>query len=67
MSQAPAVNLEDLSPEVRRRMKLRKPREQSMTRNEVRTYALRVLAVIADMTPGERRRVLRQANLYNER
>lgn len=66
MSDVPVVNLNDLSPEVRKRLKVRKRRTRSMTINEVRSYALRVLAVVADLSPAERGRVLRQAGRLNE-
>lgn len=66
MGDVPAVNLADLPAEVRKRLKLKKRRVQSMTLNEVRTHALRVLAVVADLSPSERSRVLRQAGRLNQ-
>lgn len=65
MSDRPAVNARDLSPEVRRRLGVKTRKARSMTLNEVRTHALRVLAVVADLSPAERRRVLRQAAKLN--
>lgn len=64
---AATVNLDDLSPEVRKQLGLKKPRaRRSMTMHDVRTAAIRVLGVIADLTPAERTRVLRQANKMNQ-
>lgn len=42
----------------------RSPR-RSMTADQVRTHALRIMAVIADLSPAERRRVLRKAAEVN--
>jgi hypothetical protein len=68
MSERPSVDAKDLPAEVRRRLglKIKVKRERSMTMHEVRTYAIRVLAVMADLTPAERSRVLRQAGRMNE-
>jgi hypothetical protein len=46
-------------------VKVKARRVRSMTMHEVRTYAIRVLAVMADLTPAERSRVLRQAERMN--
>lgn len=65
MSERPTIDAKDLPPEVRRRLGMKTKRGRSMTLNEVRTHALRVLAVVADLSPAERRRVLRQATKVN--
>lgn len=44
----------------------RKAPTRSMTMHEVRTYAIRVLNVMADLTDTERARVLRHATKVNE-
>lgn len=63
----PKIDAKDLPAEVRARLpKVPKARKQGMTLNEVRTQALRVLAVVADLTPTDRRRVLRQAQKVND-
>jgi len=40
--------------------------QRSLSKNDVRTYAIRVLNVIADLTPGERARVLEHAAAVND-
>lgn len=60
------VNVDELRPEDRRRLGLRVPRKVKLVRNDVRTHALRVLAVVADLTRDERRRVLQHALRVNE-
>jgi hypothetical protein len=64
---AGTINAGELPPEVRKQLGIKKPRERrAMTLNDVRTYAIRVLAVVADLTPSERKRVLRQAGKMND-
>lgn len=60
------VNLAEIPVDVRKRLGLKKPPVRSMDMATVRTYAIRVMAVIADLTPAERRRVLRQAGKLND-
>jgi hypothetical protein len=60
------IDLKDLTPAQRKELKLRAPRRQGMTMHEVRTAAIRVLGVIAELTPSERGRVLRHAAKLNE-
>jgi len=61
-----AIDLADIPADIRKKMNLPTPRRaRSMTKNEVRTAAIRVLAVIADLTPGERSRVLAHAAKVN--
>lgn len=65
------LDLSDLPPEARRRAlasvgRKRAPRDASaFTKNRARSYAIRVLAVVADLTPVERERVLRLARDMN--
>lgn len=69
---AGTVDLADLSPEVRRQLaakgaKIAKTtRTTTMTRDAVRTAAFRVMAVLADLAPAQRERVLRHALKLNE-
>jgi hypothetical protein len=61
-----SVKLEDLPPKERRRLKLRKPREVTFTKDEVRGNALKALGAIAHLTQKERRRVLLHALKLND-
>lgn len=62
-----ALTLADIPADVRKRLNLPAPRRaRSMTKDEVRTAAFRVLAVIADLTPRERRRVLEHSLKLND-
>jgi hypothetical protein len=68
MSERPTVDLRDLSPELRKQLAargIRKPRKSEFSKNDVRTAALRVLAVVADLTPAQRARVLVHAGKLN--
>lgn len=62
----PSIALADLPPAVRKKLNIRTPRRQSMTKDEIRTAAIRVLAVVADLSPAERRRVLAHAAKIND-
>lgn len=44
----------------------RKPREQRFTKDQVRSNAMRVLNVVANLTQAERKRVLNHALRLNE-
>jgi len=69
MSDRASISIDDLPPEVRKLLAakgVRKPRTQSMSINEVRTAAIRILAVVADLTPNERKRVIAHAAKLNE-
>jgi hypothetical protein len=66
------INLSELPADVRRKLpsdvrrKLRAPARRSMTMDQVRTAAIRVLAVVADLRPADRARVLKHAAKLNE-
>ena len=66
----PAVDLEELPPELRARLNgngaAPRKRARSMSADEVRSHALRVLAAVAGLTQAERARVLRHAAKVNE-
>jgi len=53
------INLNDLPPETRRRS------ERAFTKESVRSWAIKVLAEIADLTQEQRRRVLEHAIKLN--
>jgi len=61
------IDLADIPPDVRKKLNLPTPRRaRSLSKNEVRSYAIRVLYVIADLSPSERRRVLSHAVKVND-
>ena len=65
------IDLAELSPEVREQLGLLAPssnggrRRRGLTKDEVRTHALRVLAVVAQLTRAQRVRVLAHADRLN--
>ena len=60
------VRVEDLPPEDRKRLNLRKPRKQTFTKDDVRGNALKVLGAIAHLSAKERKRVLLHALKLND-
>lgn len=60
------MSLDDLPVEARRRLGLKKARTSQFPKDQVRTWAIRVLAVVADLTPDQRRRVLQHAQKLNQ-
>ena len=63
---AATIDAKELTPALRTKLGVTAPRRRGMTMNDVRTAAIRVLAVVADLSPTDRRRVLRQASKLNE-
>lgn len=63
---AATIALKDLTPAQRKALGKRLPRAKGMTLHEVRTYAFRIMNVVADLTPTERARILRHATKLNE-
>jgi hypothetical protein len=61
-----AVKIEDLSAKDRKRLKLRKPREVTFTKDDVRGNALKALGAITHLSQKERRRVLLHALKLND-
>ncbi len=62
---APKVSTNDLPPELRMQLGIRSPRRNSFTKESVRSRALKCLAVMADLTQDQRRRVLEHAAKVN--
>lgn len=60
------MTLDDLPAAARRRLGLKKTRTSQFPKDQVRTWAIRVLAVVADLTPDQRRRVLQHAAKLNQ-
>jgi hypothetical protein len=60
-----ALHIDDLTADQRRELGLAKPRESKFSAESMRSRALRVLAAIADLSRGERDRVLKHALKVN--
>lgn len=66
------ISAGELPPDVRKQIeaktgaRVRASKRRSMTLDQVRTAAIRVLAVVAELTPAERERVLRHAGKMND-
>ena len=63
---AATINLNELDAEQRRELGLRKPRESQFSKDELRGWALKILAVMANLTRAERERVLKHALRVNK-
>ena len=61
-----SINLDDIDPERRKQLGIRKPRETSFSKDELRGWSLKVLALMANLTRTERERVLRHAIKVNK-
>lgn len=59
------LTLDDLPPEVRKKMGVKRPRQSQFSKDAVRQHALRVLAEICSLTQDQRRRVLQHALAVN--
>lgn len=62
----PTVNVDDLDPEIRKKLGIRKPRKSQFTMNDVRSRSLEILAKMSDLTQEQRRRVLEHALKVNK-
>jgi hypothetical protein len=61
----PTIKFDDLSPEQRKQLGLRSPRQSRFSAEPVRSWALKVLAEMAGLSRAERERVLRHASRIN--
>jgi hypothetical protein len=59
------LNAKDLPPELLKQLGLRRPRQNGFSKDKVRTWSLRTLAVLAELTQDQRRRVLEHAMKIN--
>lgn len=59
------ININDLTPEQRRELGLRLPRQQKFSKEDVRRWALKTLALLATLSQDERARVLDHARKVN--
>jgi hypothetical protein len=60
------INLDELDAEQRKQLGIRKPRETQFCKDELRGWALKVLALMANLTRAERDRVLKHSLRVNK-
>ncbi len=63
---AATINLDEIDPEQRKQLGIRKPRETAFSKDELRGWSLKVLALMSSLTRAERERVLRHAIKVNK-
>ncbi len=63
---AASININDLTPDQRRELGLKKPKETTFKKEDVRKHAILVLSQIAHLSQTERKRVLQHAISCNE-
>jgi hypothetical protein len=59
------INPKDLTPELRKQLGVRVPRETTFTAEDVASHAIRALAAISSLSRSERERVLRHCLKLN--
>ena len=59
------MNVNDLPPAMLKQLGIRKPRTQDFTKESVRSWSLKTLAVLAELSQDQRRRVLEHALKVN--
>jgi hypothetical protein len=59
------LNVNDLPPAMLKELGIRKPRQQSFTKETVRSWSLKTLALLAELSQDQRRRVLEHALKVN--
>lgn len=62
---AATLNVNDLPPAMLKQLGVRKPRSNGFTKESVRSWSLKTLAVLADLSQDQRRRVLEHAVKVN--
>jgi hypothetical protein len=60
------INLDDIDPEQRKQLGIRKQRESTFSKDELRGWSLKVLALMANLSRTERERVLKHALKVNK-
>jgi hypothetical protein len=60
-----SIHVDDLTPEQRKQFGVRRPRQTDFTKEEMRSWALKVLAAMAGLSRAERDRVLKHALKVN--
>lgn len=63
---AASISIDDIGPDERRKLGVRKPRVSAFGADDVRGWALRVLGAMAGLTREQRARVLRHAAKVNK-
>jgi hypothetical protein len=61
-----SIHIDDLSPEQRKQLGVRAPRQGDFSKEECRSWALKVLASMAGLSRAERDRVLKHALKVNQ-
>jgi hypothetical protein len=60
-----SIHLDDLDAEQRKQLGIRKPRETAFSKDDLRGWALKTLALMANLSRAERDRVLKHALKVN--
>ncbi|HEV3256988.1 MAG TPA: hypothetical protein VG013_08930 [Gemmataceae bacterium] len=60
-----AIPFEDLTPDMRKQLGIKQPCEADFSKDDVRSWALKILASMAQLSQHERRRVLQHAMKVN--
>lgn len=60
-----SINADDLDPEQRKALGIKRPRESQFSKEELRGWALKILALMAGLSRTERDRVLKHALKVN--
>ena len=59
------LNAKDLPPALLKQLGIPTPRQQNFTKETVRSWSLKTLALLAELTQDQRRRVLEHALMVN--
>jgi hypothetical protein len=62
---ATTINPQDLPPALLKQLGIPKPRQQSFSKETVRSWSLKTLALLAELSQDQRRRVLEHALKVN--
>ena len=62
---AATIEAKDLPPALRKQLGIPKPRQQGFTKESVRSWALKTLALLVELSQDQRRRVLEHALKVN--
>ncbi len=63
---AATINFNEIPPDQRREMGLKTPRKTTFSKDELRGWSLKILALMSALTREERERVLRHALKVNK-